>query len=69
MTKLTGYTLEEVINQNPRILKSGVQDEAFYKHLWDTILAGKVWRSELVNKRKDDSLYTDEETITPLVDS
>jgi PAS domain S-box-containing protein len=65
--EMTGYTLEEVISQNPRLLKSGVQDEAFYKNLWDTILAGKVWRSELVNKRKDGSLYTEEETITPLL--
>ncbi|MBI4770135.1 MAG: PAS domain S-box protein, partial [Chloroflexi bacterium] len=66
---LTGYTPEEAIGQNPRILKSGRQDETFYRELWETILAGKVWRSELVNRRKDGSLYTEEETITPLVDS
>jgi PAS domain S-box-containing protein len=68
-TQLTGYTTEEILNQNPRILKSGVHDEAFYKNLWDTILSGQMWRSELINKRKDGSLYTEEETITPLIDS
>jgi PAS domain S-box-containing protein len=65
-TRLTGFSAEEVIGQNPRILKSGVQERAFYKNLWNTILEGKVWHGELVNKRKDGSLYTEEETITPL---
>ncbi len=67
-TELTGYVLEEVLGQNPRLLKSGIQDSAFYKNMWDTILAGKVWHNELVNKRKDGSLYNEEETITPLLD-
>jgi PAS domain S-box-containing protein len=65
---LTGYSKEEAIGKNPRILKSGVQDRAFYKKLWNTILAGKAWRGELVNKRKDGRLYTEEETITPVLD-
>jgi len=65
---LTGYSLSEVIGQNPRILKSGVQTPEFYKNLWDIILSGRVWQSELVNKRKDGSLYVEEETITPLLD-
>jgi PAS domain S-box-containing protein len=43
-TALTGFSLEEAIGQNPRLLKSGVQDRAFYQNLWDTILAGRVWR-------------------------
>ena len=68
-TKLTGYSSEEVIGKNPRLLNSGVQSDAFFQELWDTILAGQVWRGELVNKRKDGSLYTEEETITPLIDS
>jgi PAS domain S-box-containing protein len=63
---LTGYSAHEVIGQNPRILKSGLQDQGYYEKLWETILAGKVWRGELVNRRKDGSLYTEEETITPL---
>jgi PAS domain S-box-containing protein len=65
---LTGYSAQEAIGQNPRILRSGLQANNFYRNLWDTILTGKVWHSELVNKRKDGSLYTEEETITPLFD-
>lgn len=66
-TQLTGYSFEEAIGQNPRILKSGVQHEEYYKNLWDTIMVGQMWRGELVNRRKDGSLYTEEETITPLM--
>ena len=68
-TRLTGYTLEESVGKTPRILYSGIQDETFYKQLWETILSGKVWRGELINKRKDGSLYYEEQTITPLLDS
>jgi diguanylate cyclase (GGDEF)-like protein/PAS domain S-box-containing protein len=63
---LTGYSSQDAIGNNPRILKSGVQDEAYYKNLWDVILAGRVWHGELVNKRKDGSLYSEEQTITPV---
>lgn len=65
-TKLTGYTLEDVVGKNQRILKSGKQDTDFYKNLWGTVLAGKVWDGELINKRKDKSEYTEDMTITPL---
>jgi len=68
-TRLTGYTLQEALGKTPRILYSGMQDEAFYKQLWDTILSGRVWHGELVNKRKDGTLYHEEQTITPLLDS
>jgi two-component system, cell cycle sensor histidine kinase and response regulator CckA len=67
-TALTGYSAQEIVGQNPRLLKSGKQDQAFYKELWETILAGRVWRSELVNRRKDGSLFTEYSTITPLRD-
>ena len=67
-TQLTGYTFEEVLAQNPRILKSGKHDQAFYKNLWDTILSGRTWYGELLNKRKDGSLCPEEETITPVLD-
>jgi PAS domain S-box-containing protein len=66
--RLTGYTLEEVVGQTPRILHSGRQSRAFYADLWQTILAGEVWRGEIVNRRKDGSEYTEEMTITPLRD-
>ncbi|HNB51481.1 MAG TPA: PAS domain S-box protein [Anaerolineales bacterium] len=69
-TTLTGYRFpEEVFAKNPRdLLRSGRQDEAFYKTLWDTILAGQTWRGELVNRRKDGSFYDEEMTITPVHD-
>ena len=66
-TKMTGYRLDEVIGQFPSILKSGVQDSAYYEDLWRTILAGQVWRGELINRRKDGSLYTEELSITPVL--
>jgi PAS domain S-box-containing protein len=69
-TKLTGYTPAEAIGKNPRdLVLSGRQETAFYKHLWDTILAGNVWHGELINRRKDGSMYTEEQTITPLKDA
>jgi PAS domain S-box-containing protein len=65
-TRLTGYAGEEVLGQTLRVLNSGRQESIFYEELWQTILAGGVWRGELVNRRKDGSLYTDEMTITPV---
>jgi len=65
-TKMTGYTAEEIIGREPRILKSGQQDETFYRTLWNTILSGRVWQGELVNRRKDGTFYTEEMTITPV---
>lgn len=68
-TQLTGYSAEEAIGQTPRILKSGKHDATFYRHLWETILAGKVWHGEIINRRRDGSLYTEEMTITPVRDA
>jgi PAS domain S-box-containing protein len=65
-TALTGYSAQEAVGQNPRILKSGQQDEAFYRNLWQTISSGQVWSGELTNRRKDGSFYVEEMTITPL---
>jgi PAS domain S-box-containing protein len=65
-TTLTGYTPEEVAGANPRILKSGEQDASFYREFWQTILKGKAWRGEFVNRRKDGTLYINEETVTPV---
>ena len=65
-TKLTGYEVSEVLGKNPRVLKSGQHDTAFYRQMWETICAGLVWSGEIVNKRKDGSLYTEEMTITPV---
>ncbi|HWQ93598.1 MAG TPA: PAS domain S-box protein [Clostridia bacterium] len=67
-TRLTGYLPEEAIGRSHHILNSGRQDEAFYRHLWETIGRGEVWRGELINRRKDGSLYHEEMGITPLRD-
>ena len=66
-TRLTGYTQSEIIGKNPSILHSGKQSKEFYRNLLQTIEAGKVWTNELINRRKDGSLYYEEETITPVL--
>jgi two-component system, cell cycle sensor histidine kinase and response regulator CckA len=67
-SQLTGYSLQEAYGQKTSLLKSGAHDQAFYKNLWDTVCAGRVWRAEMTNRRKDGSLYTEENTITPVRD-
>jgi two-component system cell cycle sensor histidine kinase/response regulator CckA len=67
-TLLTGYSREEVVGQNPRLLKSGKQGAEIYRDLWGTVKSGRVWRGEVINRRKDGSEYTEELTITPLKD-
>ncbi len=65
-TRITGYRQDEVIGHYPNVLKSGNQDPAYYEDLWKTILAGHVWRGELLNRRKDGTTYTEEMSITPV---
>jgi len=66
-TQLTGYTKEEAVGKSmSKLVKSGYQDRTFYQNLWQTILAGQVWRGEMVNRRRDGSHYTEEMTITPV---
>jgi PAS domain S-box-containing protein len=65
-TQLTGYSREEAIGQNPRILKSGKQPPEAYEELWRTIIEGNPWHGQLVNRRKDGTFYTEEMTITPV---
>jgi PAS domain S-box-containing protein len=66
---VSGYSREEVIGQNPRILKSGHQDAAFYKRMWDTLARGEVWKGRLVNRRKDGVLFQEDATIGPVRDA
>lgn len=66
--RITGYNRSEVTGRNPNILKSGEHDVSFYQDLWTTIRAGKIWRGQLVNKRKDGTRYIDEATIIPVRD-
>jgi PAS domain S-box-containing protein len=66
---MTGYTLPEVVGQNIRILNSGTHDSQFFKKMWETIRAGKVWRGEVTNRRKDGGLYIEDQMVTPVIDS
>jgi PAS domain S-box-containing protein len=67
-TQITGYSYEEVIGQNPRILKSGFTPDEEYKQLWQTISSGNEWHGELLNKKKDGTLYWESVTISPIMD-
>jgi PAS domain S-box-containing protein len=66
--EVTGYPASEAVGKNPRILKSGLQGEAFYRELWQTITSGKQWHGELQNKRKDGTLYWEQASIAPVSD-
>ena len=67
--QLSGYSREEAVGRTTRLLRSGRQPDSFYKDLWTTILSGSQWRGELLNRRKDGSLYQEEMTITPVKSS
>jgi PAS domain S-box-containing protein len=67
-TKLTGYSAAEVVGRTPAILKSGRHDAPFYAAMWNTILDGKVWHGEILDRRKDGTDYCAEMTITPVLD-
>ena len=64
--QLSGYARDEALGRSTSLLKSGQQSPAFFKDMWQTILAGQKWRGELVNRRKDGSFYHEEMTITPV---
>jgi len=68
-TSMTGYTADEAIGQNHRILSSGEHPPAFYQALWSTILAGRTWIGEIIDRRKDGVLYVVEETIAPVTNT
>ncbi|MGE0021846.1 MAG: response regulator [Draconibacterium sp.] len=68
-TELTGYSLEEVVGKNPRILSSGNQPASFYKEMWDTILRGESWYGEFLNKKKNGEAYWEHASISPIFDS
>ena len=65
-TALTGFSRDEAVGQNPRFLKSGAEPAATYEHLWNTILSGGVWHGELINRRKDGTLYHEDMLISPV---
>jgi PAS domain S-box-containing protein len=65
---ITGYSREEAIGRNPRLLKSGEQDETTYRALWETIASGRIWRGELVNKNQQGQLFWESVAISPILD-
>lgn len=65
----TGYSVDEVIGQTPRLLKSGETPAAEYRNLWKSITAGKEWRGVFHNRRKDGSLYWERASISPVLDA
>lgn len=68
-TETTGYSFEEAVGNNPRILKSGEKSPEEYKHLWNTIKSGKEWRGEFHNKKKNGELYWEQASISPIKDA
>ena len=66
--RLSGYGRDECIGRTPGLLKSGRQSADFYRELWATILAGRTWQGEVVERRRDGSLWTASQVITPLLD-
>jgi len=67
-SEITGYTLEEALGKNPRILKSEMTAETIYKELWEKITHGKTWYGEFINKKKDGSLYNESVVIVPIIE-
>jgi len=67
--RVTGYSRDEVFGKTPRILKSGRHGRVFYERLWDTILAGDIFKAELIDKKKSDEFYRVEKTVTPIRDN
>ncbi|HID07102.1 MAG TPA: PAS domain S-box protein, partial [Armatimonadetes bacterium] len=67
-TRITGYTLDEVIGKNPRILQSGRHDRAFYERMWQSVLSTGHWSGEIWNKRKNGEIYLEHLSISALRD-
>ncbi|MCQ8182407.1 PAS domain S-box protein [Methylomonas sp. SURF-1] len=65
-SRVTGYSREEALHQNPRILQSGKTDRATYDEMWSRLAEGQSWSGELINRRKDGSEYIEWAQITPV---
>lgn len=65
-SELTGYSAEEILGKNIKILRSGKQSDEYYAHMWQTITSGETWRGEFYNKRKNGSFFWEKVTITPI---
>jgi PAS domain S-box-containing protein len=67
--RITGYSRDEVIGQNPRIISSGGQPRAFYEAMWAALTSGAPWVADFINRRKDGTLFTEEAVISPIRDA
>ena len=67
-TEVTGYTANEALGKNPRILKSGTQSKEYYQKMWQTIKSGITWKGKFHNKKKNGGYYWEQITITPIKD-
>ncbi len=68
-TDVTGYSREEAIGKNPRILNSGQQDKSVYAEVWGAITKGQPWQGRFINRKKDGSHFTEDVTISPILDT
>jgi len=68
-TKVTGYTFEEVIGKNPRILNAGQLPKSYYKTMWETIQSGKVWKGEFINIKKNGEVFYESVVISPILNT
>ena len=66
-TLITGYSFRDAINQPTSLLSSGFHDQDFYKDIWQTIERGEVWHGEMINRRRDGTIFDEDITITPLI--
>ena len=66
--EVTGYTQEEAIGQNPRVLSSGQQSPEFYQDMWETISSGRAWQGEFANRKKTGEIYWENASISPVLD-
>ncbi len=66
--QVTGYTYDEAVGKNANLLKSGEQEQEFYKDLWNEIAVGKTWRGRFINRKKDGTLFSEDSTISPVFD-
>ncbi|WNO11403.1 PAS domain-containing hybrid sensor histidine kinase/response regulator [Teredinibacter sp. KSP-S5-2] len=66
--EISGYTADQLIGKNHRIIKSGAHPEEFYENIWQTISTGHVWKGEICNRKKNGDLYWVDSTISPFMD-
>ena len=67
--RTSGYLLEEVLGQNPRLFRSGLHDATFFSMMWAHLVGGEAWHGTLINRRKNGELYEEDTTISPIHDA